>query len=119
MDRADTRLEDTEEIYAALVTGTRDYVRKNGFDKVYLGLSGGIDSALTAVIAADAIGADGVTAVFMPTRYSSSESGRDAKELAENLGIHFRVLPIGEIFASYRDTLHETFAGLPEDPAAA
>ena len=115
VDRADIRLEDTEEIYAALVTGTRDYIRKNGFDKVYLGLSGGIDSALTAVIAADAIGADGVNAVFMPTRYSSSESGRDAKELADNLGIHFQVIEIEESFKEYVQMMAPSFNGLPED----
>jgi NAD+ synthase (glutamine-hydrolysing) len=65
-----------EEVYLALVTGTRDYVRKNGFESVVIGLSGGIDSALTACVAVDALGADHVTCVFMPTRFSSSESGR-------------------------------------------
>ena len=115
VDRACTRLEDTAEIYAALVTGTRDYIRKNGFDKVYLGLSGGIDSALTAVIAADAIGADRVNAVYMPTRYSSSESGRDAKELADNLGIHFQVIEIEESFKEYVQMMAPSFNGLPED----
>jgi NAD+ synthase (glutamine-hydrolysing) len=99
--RVEERLDDRTEIYTALVTGTRDYVRKNGFDKVYLGLSGGIDSALTAVIAADAIGADAVNAVYMPTRYSASESGRDARQLAENLGIHFQVVEIEDTFKDY------------------
>ena len=94
--RKDERLDETAETYLALVTGTRDYVRKNGFDKVYLGLSGGVDSALTAVIAADAIGAENVNAVYMPTQYSSSESGRDAEQLAKNLGLHFQVIEIGE-----------------------
>ena len=115
--RVEERLEDTAEIYAALVTGTHDYVRKNGFDKVYLGLSGGIDSALTAVIAADAIGADGVNAVYMPTRYSASESGRDARELAENLGIHFQVIEIEETFKDYLRMMATSFNGLPEDTA--
>jgi len=113
--RAEERLEDIAEIYAALVIGTRDYVRKNGFDKVYLGLSGGIDSALTAVIAADAIGADGVNAVYMPTRYSASESGRDARELAENLGLHFQVVEIEDTFKDYLRMMAPSFNGLPED----
>jgi NAD+ synthase (glutamine-hydrolysing) len=113
--RVEERLEDIAEIYAALVTGTRDYVRKNGFDKVYLGLSGGVDSALTAVIAADAIGADGVNAVYMPTRYSASESGRDARELADNLGIHFQVVEIEETFKDYLRMMAPSFDGLPED----
>jgi NAD+ synthase (glutamine-hydrolysing) len=103
------------EIYQALVVGTRDYVRKNGFHRVYLGLSGGIDSALTAVIAADALGPDNVNAVFMPTRYSSSESARDAKSLATNLGVHYQVIPIEESFESYKKMLGPAFDGLPED----
>ena len=113
--RVEQRLEDIAEIYTALVTGTRDYVRKNGFDKVYLGLSGGVDSALTAVIAADAIGADGVNAVYMPTRYSASESGRDARQLAENLGIHFQVVEIEETFTDYLRMMAPSFNGLPAD----
>jgi len=113
--RVEEPLEDIAEIYTALVTGTRDYVRKNGFDKVYLGLSGGIDSALTAVIAASAIGADGVNAVYMPTRYSASESGRDARQLAENLGIHFQVVEIDETFKDYLRMMAPSFNGLPED----
>lgn len=113
--RDNQRLEDTEETYAALVTGTRDYVQKNGFDKVYLGLSGGIDSALTAVIAADAIGADRVNAVYMPTRYSSAESERDARKLAQNLGIHFQVIEIEGTFGAYLKMMAPSFNGLPED----
>ena len=113
--RVEERLDDIAEIYTALVTGTRDYVRKNGFDKVYLGLSGGVDSALTAVIAADAIGADGVNAVYMPTRYSASESGRDARLLAQNLGIHFQVIEIEETFEDYLRMMAPSFNGLPED----
>jgi NAD+ synthase (glutamine-hydrolysing) len=105
----------TAEIYSALVVGTRDYVRKNGFDKVYLGLSGGIDSALTAVIAADALGADNVHTVFMPTQYSASESGRDARLLAQNLAIHYQVIPIEGTFAGYKSMLGPAFDGLPED----
>src|SRR5262245_23591855 len=113
--RSEETLGDTEEIYTALVTGTRDYVRKNGFDKVYLGLSGGVDSALTAVIAAEAIGPDGVNAVYMPTSYSAGESGRDAKQLAENLGIHFQVIDIEETFKQYLRMLVPSFNGLPAD----
>lgn len=113
--RKDESIEGPAEIYKALVVGTRDYVRKNGFDKVYLGLSGGIDSALTAVIAADAIGPQNVNAVFMPTRYSASESGRDARALAENLGIGFQVIPIEETFHEYSKMLAPAFDGLPED----
>jgi NAD+ synthase (glutamine-hydrolysing) len=108
-------LSDIEEAYAALVIGTRDYVRKNGFDKVYLGLSGGIDSALTAVLAVDALGADAVNAVFMPTQYSSSESARDARELAGNLGIHFQVIEIEKVFDEYLQMMSASFDGLPED----
>ncbi len=100
---------------SALVTGTRDYVRKCGFKTVLVGLSGGIDSAVVASVAAAAVGKDNVTGVAMPGPYSSEGSLRDARAVAQNLGIHFRVLPIGEIFASYRDTLRETFAGRPED----
>jgi len=113
--RLEPRLDDLPEIYTALVIGTRDYVRKNGFDKVYLGLSGGVDSALTAVIAADAIGADAVNAVYMPTRYSASESGRDARLLAENLGIHFQVVEIEDTFKDYLRMMAPSFNGLPED----
>ncbi len=113
--REDARLEEVAETYLALVTGTRDYVKKNGFDKVYFGLSGGIDSALTAVIAADAIGPENVMAVYMPTRYSASESGRDSETLAENLGIHFQIIEIEETFEQYKKMLAPTFNGLPED----
>jgi NAD+ synthase (glutamine-hydrolysing) len=110
--------EDDDEIecaLSALVTGTRDYVRKCGFKTVLVGLSGGIDSAVVASIAAAAVGKDNATGVAMPGPYSSEGSLRDARAVAQNLGIQFRVLPIGEIFASYRDTLRETFAGRPED----
>src|SRR5215471_1747038 len=104
-----------EEIYEALVTGTGDYVRKNGFDKVYIGLSGGIDSALTAVIASDALGPENVRAVFMPTRYSASESARDARLLTENLGIGFETIEIEPMFKEYIKELAPAFDGLPED----
>jgi len=103
------------EVYSALVLGTRDYVRKNGFDKVYIGLSGGIDSALTAVIASDALGPENVRAVFMPTRYSASESARDARLLTENLGIGFETIEIEPMFKEYIKELAPAFDGLPED----
>ena len=80
------RLSDTAEVYAALVTGTRDYVRKNGFRSVIIALSGGIDSALTATIAGDAIGADNVHVVLMPSRYSTDHSISDAEDLVERQG---------------------------------
>jgi NAD+ synthase (glutamine-hydrolysing) len=101
--------------YAALVLGTQDYVRKCGFKRVIVGLSGGIDSALTATIAADAVGAENVIGVGMPGPYSSPGSIDDAKALAKNLGIRFEVLCITEIFESYRKTLGKVFAGCQED----
>jgi len=87
-----------EEIYAALVLGTRDYVHKTGFKKAIIGLSGGIDSSLTAVIAVDALGAENVLGISMPSGYSSEGSKTDAQELAENLGIEFLTIPIEETF---------------------
>jgi NAD+ synthase (glutamine-hydrolysing) len=101
--------------YAALVLGTRDYVRKCGFRTVIIGLSGGIDSALTAAIAVDALGKENVTALAMPSQYSSEHSVKDARELACNLGIRFEVVPIGSIFSCYRQSLGPLFAGLPDD----
>ena len=107
--------DELEAAYRALVIGTRDYVRKCGFRKVVIGLSGGIDSALVAVIAADALGPSNVTGVAMPGPYSSASSLRDAQRLAENLGIQLIAMPILETFASYRKTLEATFAGVKED----
>jgi NAD+ synthase (glutamine-hydrolysing) len=101
--------------YAALVLGTRDYVRKCGFRQVIVGLSGGIDSALTASIAAEAVGAGNVMGVGMPGPHSSPGSIDDARALAQNLGIRFELLHIHEIVASYRQVLAEVFAGRPED----
>ncbi|HEX3738698.1 MAG TPA: NAD+ synthase [Terriglobales bacterium] len=106
---------DDASIYAALVLGTRDYVRKCGFKQVIIGLSGGIDSALTAVIAADAVGVENVIGVGMPGPYSSEGSISDARELAKNLGIRFEILKIGDIFDDYKSTLHDVFKGYPED----
>jgi NAD+ synthase/NAD+ synthase (glutamine-hydrolysing) len=102
-------------VYAALVLGTRDYVRKCGFKKVIVGLSGGIDSALTAVIAVDAVGAENVVGVGMPGPYSSQGSIDDAKALASNLKIRFELLAIADLFDCYRKTLSGAFRGLPED----
>jgi NAD+ synthase (glutamine-hydrolysing) len=101
--------------YAALVVGTRDYVRKCGFRSVIVGLSGGIDSALTACIAADALGPPNVIGVGMPGPYSSQGSIDDARTLASNLGIRFELLCIGEVFESYRKALHDVFIGYKED----
>ena len=109
------RLNEEAEVYAALVLGVGDYIRKNGFDKVYIGLSGGVDSALTAVIAADAIGAENVYSVFMPTNYSASESARDAELLAKNLGIHYQVITIQDTFEDYLKMFAPIFADLPPD----
>jgi NAD+ synthase (glutamine-hydrolysing) len=106
---------DDPSVYAALVLGTRDYVRKCGFKQVIIGLSGGIDSALTAVIAADAIGPANVVGVGMPGPYSSEGSISDARELAQNLGIRFEILKIGNIFEEYKSTLRDVFKGFPED----
>lgn len=103
--------------YAALVLGTRDYVRKCGFSRVVIGLSGGIDSALTAAIAVDALGKENVTGVAMPSQYSSEHSIKDARELACKLGIRFEVVPIGPIFDGYRKALEPLFAGTPENVA--
>ena len=102
-------------VYSALVLGTRDYVHKCGFERVIIGLSGGIDSALTAAIAVDAVGAKNVIGVGMPGPYSSQGSIDDGRQLAENLGIRFELLCITDIFDSYRKTLQGVFAGMKED----
>jgi len=109
------RLDELAEIYKALVLGTRDYVHKNGFEKVVIGLSGGIDSSLVAAIATDAIGADNVIGVSMPSRYSSRSSISDAEALARNLGIQFEVIPIEKAFSSYLETLAEPFKDAQPD----
>jgi NAD+ synthase/NAD+ synthase (glutamine-hydrolysing) len=102
-------------VYAALVLGTRDYMRKCGFQQAIIGLSGGIDSALTAVIAADAIGPENVVGVGMPGPYSSPGSIDDARALANNLGIRFELLSINQIVEAYRQSLQDVFAGRKED----
>ncbi|NPV79475.1 MAG: NAD+ synthase [Firmicutes bacterium] len=101
------------EAYLALSLGLRDYVRKNGFEKVVVGLSGGIDSALTATIAADALGNENVVGVSMPSRFTEDRSIKDASELAANLGIEFKVIPIEPIFNSYLESLKKIFRDLP------
>jgi NAD+ synthase (glutamine-hydrolysing) len=93
------------EVWQALVLGTRDYVRKNGFSKVMIGLSGGIDSALTAVIAVEALGKENVVGITMPSRFNSLDTQSDAKKLAENLGIAFRSLPIEGVLKSFNEVL--------------
>jgi NAD+ synthase (glutamine-hydrolysing) len=108
-------LGDLEEVYRALVLGTGDYVRKSGFSGVALGLSGGIDSSLTAVIAADALGADNVLGVAMPTRFSSADSLEDAAALADRLGMTLHTVPIDGIFQSFLDTLAPLFGDRPFD----
>ena len=86
---------------------------KNGFKSVVIGLSGGVDSALVACVAVDALGAENVTCVFMPTRYSSSESARDAEQLAKNLGVAYHIVPIEDVFKQYLTMLDPVFAGTP------
>ncbi len=109
------RLEEDAEVYAALVTGLRDYLAKNGFTKAVLGLSGGIDSSLAAAVASDAIGAQNVVGVAMPSVYSSQGSADDAMTLAVNLGIAFLTIPIQDIFDQYLKDLKKAFAGRQAD----
>ncbi len=108
-------LEGPEEVYRALTTGLRDYVRKNGFTDVVLGLSGGIDSALTAALAVDALGAAHVHGVLMPSRYSSPGSVTDALELGFALGIETREIPVEEPFSAYLAVLAPSFQGYEPD----
>jgi NAD+ synthase (glutamine-hydrolysing) len=108
-------LVDLAEVWAALKLGTRDYVHKNGFQRVVLGLSGGIDSALVATLAADALGPAAVVCVGMPTRYSAPESLGDARDLCERQGIEFLTIGIDDAFQSYLDMLAPTFAGRAPD----
>ncbi len=109
------RLEPVEEIYRALVVGSRDYVRKNGFRRVVVGLSGGIDSSLVAAIACEALGAENVAGVTMPSPFSSTGTRGDAKRLARNLGIEFLTLPITPVFKAFKRVLARPFKGLKED----
>jgi NAD+ synthase/NAD+ synthase (glutamine-hydrolysing) len=114
-DRAYAEGESLENLYQALVMGTRDYTRKCGFRSAVLGLSGGIDSAVVACIAAAALGPDNVLGVSMPSMYSASESYEDAKSLSENLGIRFETLPIKPVYETFCESLSGIFSGLRED----
>jgi NAD+ synthase (glutamine-hydrolysing) len=108
-------LDPIAEVYAALVLGTRDYVRKNGFEHVVLGLSGGIDSTLVALVAVDALGVERVTCVTMPSPYSSPGTRRDAEALAHNLDVELLRLPIADAMEGYDELLGEVFAGREPD----
>ena len=104
-----TPMEFEEEVFKALVLGIRDYFSKQGFKRAILGLSGGIDSALTAVLASEALGAENVLALYMPTVFNSTESYEDAKRLAENLGINFRVVEVEPFFERFEETFKKLF----------
>ena len=108
-------LERVDEVYRALVLGTRDYVRKNGFTRVVIGLSGGIDSSLVVAIAVDALGRENVAGVGMPSPYSSAGTRRDAQRVAKNLGIEFLTISITSILRAYKRSLARAFKGLKED----
>ena len=116
-DEGASQLDENAEIYGALVIGTADYVRKSGFSKVLIGLSGGIDSALTACVAVDALGKGNVVGAAMPSRYSSEGSITDSKELADNLGIELWEAPIFPAHDAFLDMLAPHFQGLPADVA--
>src|SRR5207244_10474497 len=104
-----------EEVFEALVLGTRDYVRKNGFKRVVIGLSGGIDSSLVAAVAVEALGRENVAGVGMPSTYSSAGTRRDAQRLAKQLGIEFLTIPITPLLNAYKRTLGKAFKGMKED----
>jgi NAD+ synthase (glutamine-hydrolysing) len=112
-----TILDPVAEVYQALVLGTRDYIHKNGFEKVVIGLSGGVDSAIVATIAVDALGKENVVGISMPSRYSSTGSVTDTKVLVKNLGIKLQTISIEKPFQAYLDTLTESFAGTKPDSA--
>ena len=108
-------MDDHASVYQALVMGVRDYINKNGFAGAVIGLSGGVDSALTLAIATDALGADRVEGVSMPSRYTMDMSIEDAQQEAETLGVNFQVIPIEPVFKAFLASLAEEFAGLPAD----
>src|ERR671916_1574193 len=113
--RVERLLPEEGEVFEALVLGLRDYFKKNGFSRAVLGLSGGVDSSLCAVVASWALGPQNVTGVLMPSRYTSEASNTDAEAVAKNLGIDTQVIPIGSAFDAYRGMLEGPFKGLPED----
>lgn len=108
-------LEPVAEVYEALKLGLHDYVVKNGFQKTVIGLSGGIDSSIVAALAVDSLGSDNVIGVFMPSRYTSKESGADTRELVKHLGIRLLTIPIHAVYRAYLSTLQPAFSGLQED----
>jgi NAD+ synthase (glutamine-hydrolysing) len=116
-NRIEEKLSELDEIYSALILGTRDYVRKNNFKKVVIGLSGGIDSALTVALAVDALGKENVISLMMPSIYSSSETKKDARKIAKNLGIKLINVPINEIYEKYLSLLKIHFKGHKTDVA--
>jgi len=116
-DITETQATHTEQIYHALVLGIKDYFQKSGFSKATLGLSGGIDSALVCALAADALGADNVLAVLMPSQYSSNHSIKDAEDLVKNLGCRSITLPIASITQTFEDILKPTFNNIPPNIA--
>lgn len=113
--REKEELSRVEEVYKALILGLKDYVRKNGFNKVVIGLSGGIDSSLTAAIAVDALGKENVIGISMPSQYSSEETKSDARRVAENLGMKFIEIPIKSVYDAYLHILKDKFKERPED----
>ena len=113
--RVEAPLSEEGEVLEALVLGLRDYFRKNGFSRAVLGLSGGVDSSLGAVVATRALGPEQVTGVLMPSRYTSKESNTDAEAVVKNLGIDRQEIAIEPAFEAYREMLEEPFKGLPED----
>jgi NAD+ synthase (glutamine-hydrolysing) len=114
-DQHGVKLSDSDAVYRALVLGTRDYAHKCGFKKAVVGLSGGIDSALVAAIAAEALGPDHVLGVSLPSMYSTDHSKSDAEALARNLGIEYKSIPIQPVFDKYMDEFGKLFVGLPAD----
>lgn len=111
----DEKPEAVELVYKALVMGLRDYFRKNGLQRAVLGLSGGIDSALVCVLAADALGAENVHGLLMPSQYSTDHSVRDAEDLAHNLGVAYDIVPIRPVFDQLRESMRPVFGDLAED----
>ncbi len=114
-ERHDNLGDESEAVYEALVLGTRDYIRKCGFKRVIIGLSGGIDSSITAAIAVDAVGRENVIGVGMPGPYSSDHSVHDARSMAENLGIRFELVSINDQYCAFESALAPLFAGTPND----